>query len=174
MKWPFWVLCFIIIPPHTLNSRYQLQVYSAHLGTRLGVQLIVRLFPFICSYCNLTTIFGVHVSGATTSTFLGYLLLVMTCMIGGGALVATYFFYRHLMASGKLDKTEWCHIASICVLFTIPSIYVPSTSLSHISKDLYTSNSLTGESESCNNIMATSTRWNCTWWWWKTTKKLLN
>ncbi len=62
--------------------------------------------PSASSYCNLTTIFGVKVYGATTNTFIGYLLLVLTCMIGGGALVGTYFFYRNLMVSGKLDKAD--------------------------------------------------------------------
>ena len=57
---------------------------------------------FFLSFCNLTTVFAVEVYGAPGTPLTGYLMLLFTCLVGAGILVATYFLYRHLLKTGKV------------------------------------------------------------------------
>lgn len=50
-------------------------------------------FP-ICSFCHLTAHFAVKVYGASGAAVLGYILLVLTCIIGIGVLIFSYYVYR--------------------------------------------------------------------------------
>ena len=56
------------------------------------------------SYCNLTAVFGVEVYGASSTPLIGYLMLLMTCLISLAVLVATFFMYRHLVKTGKIEE----------------------------------------------------------------------
>jgi hypothetical protein len=46
------------------------------------------------SFCHLTTHFAVRIYGASGAAILGYILLVMTCLIGIGILVFSYYLYK--------------------------------------------------------------------------------
>lgn len=61
---------------------------------------------YIRSFCNLTTVFAVEVYGVPSKSFVGYILLLITCLIGVAALIGTYFLYRYLLNSGKFDKAD--------------------------------------------------------------------
>ena len=63
--------------------------------------MVTVMLSFL-SFCNLTTFFAVEVYGAPGTPLTGYLMLLFTCLVGAGILVATYFLYRHLLKTGKV------------------------------------------------------------------------
>ena len=54
----------------------------------------VKIILPLCSFCHLTTHFAVRIYGASGAAILGYILLVMTCLIGIGILVFSYYLYK--------------------------------------------------------------------------------
>ena len=90
-----------------VDKDYRLNTHaytSAHTLTLL-VDLFFCLY-LSHSYCNLTVTFAIAVYGTTTKSYLGYILLFLTCVLGALGLVLSYFSYRHLLKSGRLSKAD--------------------------------------------------------------------
>ena len=68
--------------------------YRYHVQPCKHVRYRIATFLSICSFCHLTTHFAVRVYGASGAAILGYILLVMTCLIGIGVLIFSYYVYK--------------------------------------------------------------------------------
>ena len=58
------------------------------------------------SFCNLTSTFAVEVYGATATSYIGYVFLVLTCGVGVAVLLGSFFYYRYLLKSVKHNKSD--------------------------------------------------------------------
>ena len=66
--------------------------YSIHVSNIVASYVHVKFSP--CSFCHLTAHFTVNVYGASGAAILGYVLLVLTSLIGMGVLIFSYYVYK--------------------------------------------------------------------------------
>ena len=70
-----------------------------------GYHLVNPLTVFH-SFCSLTAMFAVEVYGATATSYIGYIFLVLTCGVGVAVLLGSFFYYRYLLKSVKHNKGD--------------------------------------------------------------------
>ena len=86
LKWPE-INGMYVFAATVVARDYRYDNNSA-ITQNVGILLDLR------SFCRLTTHFAVRVYGASGAAILGYILLVMTCLIGVGILVFSYYVYK--------------------------------------------------------------------------------